>query len=56
MKKIFNFIKEKIWILILLVLILGAVIAVLKEHTFYFGISVGLSLLLFSISSKCSDI
>jgi len=51
-----NFIKEKIWIIILLILIVGCIITILKGHTFYFGISVGLSLILFSISSRFSDI
>lgn len=56
MKNILNFIKEKTYILIILTLLVGCIITVLEEHVFYFGVSAGLSLILFSVSSSFSNI
>lgn len=56
MKKIKNFIRNNMWIFILLNLLLGGFLTVVSEHAVFLGFSTATSLILYSLSTRSTNV
>lgn len=56
MKKIKNFIRNNMWIFILLNLLLGGLLTMLSEHAVFLGFSTATSLILYSLSTRSTNV
>lgn len=56
MKKIKNFIRNNMWIFILLNLLLGGLLTMLSEHAVFLGFSTATSLILYSLSTRTTNV